>query len=268
MLTLCLAACNEGRDTSLEASGLAADSIKRDTTLALLSEKDAPLLHISLNIKCLKSGKYARQINDTLLRGGVLRPDYFSLRKDRLTAEALTDSFLVLYCREWQAAYQPLYRLDRENKSSYSISYDVRTEATCPVDDILEYTAYETSLMGGDHEMRQRIIQHFNLKNGLPLRLDDIFVSGFEKPLSQAIAEQMQEERNAESFSDLQQKHIFEGIDPYAPDNFSLESGKITFIYFQSEIAPEAMGEICVTLKMKNLFSLMRRHVYEMLTKG
>ena len=91
----------------------AATTVVSADTLARLS--DAIQCHVHVAFTCLKDKKYA-VVNDSLLRMGLLQPDYFSISYDRLSPQTAIPAFVRQYVKE----YMEVARLIRQKEKERS----------------------------------------------------------------------------------------------------------------------------------------------------
>lgn len=241
------------------AAGIATDSIVVDTAVALDNGAGAPACRLSLSVKYFRGGRQAQAINDTLLRNGVLTPDYLSLTKERMSPANAVDSFVRRFLAEYHEEYGRMYRSDREHADAYSYEYRVRTDVETNGKGILTYIATAYAASGTARATRQTVALNFNAATGRMLRLGDIFVAGHEEGLKEAVTEQILDDFGLDDMAQLKAKTVFAGTDVYVPENFIIGRDDITFIYCENEIAPRDMGEIRVTLPMRRLKKLIRK---------
>lgn len=260
-LLLLTASCGSGT-TGKTASidGMEFDSIVADTTFRLVEgDEQSPSCHIKLNIQYAKGGKEAQALNDSLIHGGLLVPDYLALGKERLAMQVAIDSFVKRYAADYMKDYAPLYRQDRDHASSYNCEYVVNTTTRNGRDNVVNYVVDSYFYGGGDHGTQQTIVRNIDINTGRTLRLADIFVPGYDQGLTDKIVERICEKFKAKNLDELRKQVVFEGIDPYPSDNFVLGKDEVTFIYVEDEIAPHAVGEISVALPYSELDDLMKR---------
>lgn len=248
-----LCACGGGSTASYE--GMEFDSIVIDIVAALGKSENAPKCHLKLNIQYAK-GNNAQRFNDTLLRSGILAPDYFSLSDEKLSVKAIVDSFACRYIADYLRDYGTLYRSDTDHAVSYNCDFIVNTSTHNGGDDILNYVARLYTFGGGAHGIRQTIVKNFDMKSGRMLSLADVFFD--DTVLKEKIIEQLIEKFDVDSFEQLREKFVFADGQVYAPDNFILTDDDITFIYCEDEIAPHEVGEIRVKFDRSDLKTYMR----------
>lgn len=249
-----------GKTDAAGIGGMSIDSISIDSAVSLGPEKDAPSCSLSLRIMFLKGARQAKTINDTVLRNGVLTPDYLSLTSESLTPRQATDSFATRFLAEYARDYGRMYRADRQHASSYNFRYSVRTAVESHRENTITYVAHIYIIGGDTRGTRQTLAMNFDASTGRMLRLADIFVPGHEQTLKEMITEQLCEDRHAADEDGLRQQGLFEGTGVYAPENFIAGSRHITFIYNMNEIAGRDEGEIRVELPVSGLKKIMRKN--------
>ena len=255
-LLLMLGACGK-KQGIVRVAGYEIDSVVIDTTVALTSSEGAPTCQLSLHLHYLKDDK-AQGLNDTLLRAGILLPDYFSLSNEKLTVKELADSFVGRYLEEYLTEYALLYRADQEHASAYNVEYRVHTRFQESSSGILTNIADIYSYGGGAHGIKQTLALNIDTDKGTIIRLGDLFKEGTEAQLKEKIVEQMARQRDAESLEGLQGQGIFTDGEVYVSENFILTKDDITFIYGEDEIAPHDVGAIHVQIDKDDIQKLMR----------
>lgn len=249
-----------GKDTNgnEEEAELAFEKIVRDTTIRLSNDASSPQAEIHLNI-LYATGKNAATVNDTLLRSGILTPDYLSASGSKMDAVQAVDSFIIKYAADYKQDFGRLYAMDKEHSTSYNIQYSCNTKAENGKKDVINYIAEVYSYAGGAHGVNMTIVKNINMETGKILKLSDVFVPGYDQTLKDMIVEKLCKQYDANDLKGLQEKGLFMDMDPYVPENFILDDGEITFIYCDTEIAPHAMGEIKVELDEKNLKQILAK---------
>ena len=227
-ITAVLVACGPQSQTA-EIEGMEFDSVVVDSVARLLDIPDAPTCELSLSIQYAKGGK-AEQINDTLLRSGILTPDYLSLDQRKLTVKESVDSFVCRYITDYLKDYRDLYISDRDHGASYNCIYKVKTRTRSNKMNVLNYIAEIFSYGGGAHGIKQTLVRNFDVKTGHLITLDDLFVSGYEDAMKAKIVEKMSSKFKVKDLQALQDKYIFADSHVYVPENFILEDNKIIFI--------------------------------------
>lgn len=89
----------------------------------------------------------------------------------------------------------------------------------------------------------------FNLKNGKPLLLKDLFLPGYEKELENAINGKFAE-------LGLPQTERFKGVSKKT--NFYLENDALVLVYNKNEGTPFADGQVFIPFMLTNLIGLLK----------
>ena len=230
---------NQSNNGNNNKDSITFDSIKVDSTLSLSDKPDAPSCHVSLCLTYAK-GKNADFINDSIIRSGILCPDYFSITSRKLTPAEAADSFVTRYVSEYQRDY-------------------VRTMVIDDNDKYYTYIADIYNYGGGAHGISYVVARNIDASTGKIVSLKDIFVPGYENELNDLIVKSLCKKYDVADLEALRERTIFYGIDVYAPDNYIIGNDDITFIYSSDEIASHAEGEIRATIKNSDLEKLFRK---------
>ena len=91
------------------------------------------------------------------------------------------------------------------------------------------------------------------------LTLDDLFVHGAERGLSEAITRQLMRQTANKTEAQLREAGYFINVEPYPTSNFILGDKSITFVYVAGEIADRDRGEIQVEVKYSEIKRLLKR---------
>ena len=252
-----VAGCKSNGNRTTGADGIAFDSIVIDSTFRLGGTPDAPACEVSLSLLYAK-GEKADIINDTLLRSGILIPEYFSLSGEHLSFKAAADSFTSTYIADYRRDYGALYREDKQHAASYNCRYVVRTQTQVSGDNVLNYIASVSTYGGGAYPVMQTIAKNFDLKTGRLIRLTNVFVPGYEEPLKDMIEEAACKKFKMKDLEELKKAYIFADGNVYVPDNFIMTENEITFIYCEDEVAPHAVGEIRLTFEKDQLSKILK----------
>ena len=143
LITLLTLSCSCGGKSGSFFGGkdsLTFDSLKADSTLWLTGDTTGPRCHVSLSITYAK-GKNAEIINDSIIRSGIISPDYFSLSSEKIGIREAVDSFVSRYISEYKKEYGELYKADKDNVISYNCEYEVKTSILDKSDKYLAYVA-------------------------------------------------------------------------------------------------------------------------------
>jgi len=253
-----LASCNNIENKKPKVvDELRFQTIVKDTTVRLLPEDDAPTLNIHLSMPFV-SDTNSDAINEAIIHGRFLTPDYMGLMSQSISTQQAVDSFITQYAKDYQRDYAPLYRNDRLNKSSYEITYECEAKIESHRKGIVVYIARNTISGGGAHDVTTTIAKNLETKTGKTITLEDIFSEGYEQPLTDLIVKKLCEQQKVQKLAEIQKIGFFNGIEPYVTDNFIWDEDKVTFIYTDSEVAPHEMGEQRVSIPEEELKTLLK----------
>lgn len=263
LITLLTLSCSCGGKSGSFFGGkdsLTFDSLKADSTLWLTGDTTGPRCHVSLSITYAK-GKNAEIINDSIIRSGIISPDYFSLSSEKIGIREAVDSFVSRYISEYKKEYGELYKADKDNVISYNCEYEVKTSILDKSDKYLAYVADVYIYGGGAHGMSVKIVKNIDKASGKIMSLRNVFVPGYEHELNQLILRKLYKKFDVNNLNELHEKTVFLGIDVYPSENFIIGDQSIIFIYSPDEIAFHAAGEIVVEIDKDDLTSLLRKDI-------
>ena len=204
-------------------------------TVARLS--DAIQCHVHIDFTYLKGSKYA-VVNDSLLRMGILQPDYFSINSDKLTPQAAIPAFVRQYIKDYMEIAQ-LIRQKEKDKSQLIGELTIKTELRAALDNYITALSHIAINNGNGELTKYTIVRNFDPKNGKLITLQEQFGKDYKEKLTKEIIKRIADRENLEKddIAGLQAKGYFIGIDPYPTDNFILTDDSIMFIYTPGEIS-------------------------------
>ena len=204
-------------------------------TIARLS--DVIQCHVHVDFTYLKENKYAA-VNDSLLRMGLLQPDYFSINNDKLTPQIAIPTFVRQYIKEYMEIAQ-LVRQKEKDKSQLIGELTIKTELRAALDNYITALSHIAINNGNGELTKYTIVRNFDPKNGKLITLQEQFGKDYKEKLTKEIIKRIADRENLEKddIAGLQAKGYFIGIDPYPTDNFILTDDSIMFIYTPGEIS-------------------------------
>ena len=225
------------------------DSISVDTTAQL--GKGTANCKVHLNFLYLK-GANKGVVNDSLLRLGALPPADYLASYDRLTPALTVPSAMRQYVKDYKQTAGLIYQQEKRDDQLHW-SYRMQTKIYHGRGEALIYLATVSTYEGGDKSAPFTRAWNIDPKTGRTLHLKDYFNEDALKQLPSEIAKQLATEKDVKDLKALQKEGYFEGIEPYATDNFFVTGKQITFVYVPGEIAPAQAGEVWVTLNNSQL---------------
>ena len=243
----------------VEKLGLRFDTIHVESTTMLVDSGASPHCQVNIDLIVVKGDEY-RQLTDSLLRSGVLQPDYLSLTTRSFTPREALDTFLIRYASDYREFYGGLMTEDttEANISSLTLSYQLTTEIEEGRDDVLCHISH-VSKSEGNLTTNYTVVNNMDMAKQKLLHLDDIFVPGYQNGLNEAILKSLEDMTGIKGLNNLRQEGYFVSTDVYATNNFKLGDDYITFIYMPSEIADREKGEIAVNVKYAAIKRLLSK---------
>ena len=204
-------------------------------TIARLS--DVIQCHVHVDFTYLKENKYAA-VNDSLLRMGLLQPDYFSINNNKLTPRTAILFFVGQYIKDYMVIAQLVHQREKD-KSQLNGELTIKTELRAALDNYITALSHIAINNGNGELTKYTIVRNFDPKSGKLITLQEQFGKDYKEKLTKEIIERIadREKLEKDDFAGLQAKGYFIGIDPYPADNFILTDDSIVFIYTPGEIS-------------------------------
>lgn len=248
--------CSCRHHPTMHEMGIVLDTLKATGGVSLTDSVSHPRCTVDIELITLANEEYA-PLCDSLLRSGILSPEYLSLTDRHIPPREAVDSFVKRYCSDYRTFYTGLFT-DEGDTAAASIGFRLRTDIREGLDSTLAYRAHITNRQGAV-TTEYTVCRNLYLPQKRILRLDDLFVPGYEKGLSEVIATQLMKQSANKSLSELHAAGFFSGIDVYPTNNFLLDNHAITFVYVAGEIADREKGEIQVEVKLSKVKHLLKR---------
>ncbi len=256
ILALCLVAAGCRHKPTMREMGIVLDTLQAKGGTPLSDSVSTPRCDVDIQLVTLANKEYA-PVNDSLLRSGILSPEYLSLTDTTLTPQVAVDSFIKRYCDDYRTFYTGLYGEEGDAEAA-SIGYLLRTSIEEGKDSILCYKGVITTRQGAI-STTYTVCRNIDLAHKRLLTLDDLFVHGAERGLSEAITRQLMRQTANKTEAQLREAGYFINVEPYPTSNFILGDRSVTFVYVTGEIADREKGEIQVEVKYSDIKHLMRQ---------
>lgn len=223
--------------------------------MALTDAPHSPVCTIDIQVKYLdEKSKRAERINNTI------EQQIFNLQQ--LSMQQAVDAFVKQYTDSYRENMMPLYRDDQhdtERQGWYEYQYKLGTTVTPGLNDAIVYRAELMTYEGGAHPNHQTMVMNFDADSGQLLKLNDIFVTGYEQPLCDMLLSELMRKTNSKNMDELHDKGYLMTMDLYVPDNYILGTNDVTFHYNPYEIAPYATGDTELTISYGQLKAIMKK---------
>lgn len=257
ILAMCLALGSCRHKPTLQEMGVVLDTLKAESQAALVVDSaGSPQCHVSIDLILFANKEYL-SLNDSLLRCGILSPEYLSLTDIHLTPQAAIDSFIQRYTNDYREFFSGIFSDEGDNESA-TIGYQLNTSIEEGKDSILIYKANISNRQGAITTDYARCV-NIDLGRKRLIALSDIFVPGSEKGLQEAIVSRLVSQTGVKTADALRAAGFFVNSEAYAPNNFILGEKAITFVFVPGEIADRSKGEIQVEVKYSDVSNLMKR---------
>ena len=193
--------------------------------------------HVHVEFAYLKGNKYA-VANDSLLRMGLLQPDYFSINNNKLTPRTAILFFVGQYIKDYMVIAQLVHQREKD-KSQLNGELTIKTELRAALDNYITALSHIAINNGNGELTKYTIVRNFDPKSGKLITLQEQFGKDYKEKLTKEIIERIadQEDLEKDDLTGLQAKGYFTGIAPYPTDNFILTDDSIVFIYTPGEIS-------------------------------
>lgn len=225
---LLLLACGNGTPKAVTAS---LDSISVDTTASLSSDASVT---VHVNLKYFK-GANAAALNDSLMRMGILQPNYFATSYQPLDVQHTVKSFVRQFVADYQQIQKTILQQEADAHPVLHYYYKVDAQVLAGKGDNLIYVAHVNSCLGGDAPEQYLLVRNID-KNGRWIHLDEAFDQEQLSSLMDDVTEQLMDQLDVADTVALRKQGYFVGIKRYLPDNFMLFDDSVKFVYVPNEI--------------------------------
>lgn len=201
--------------------------------------------HIEFNLDTLDGESELAKNLSQVLRDSVIYTGDFATIQEAMQAYA--DSTEA----EWKVELAERYADEPEYRDILQYYYNVEgTPVENGNDSILSYQTNISCYLGGAHG--SYVVSYFNFdkKTGKLLNIRDFVPAEKEKPVLEAMEQQLCKDWEAKDLADLQEKTGITMLgDLYLTNNFLIKDDSLLFLFNQYEIAPYAAGLISVTVE-------------------
>lgn len=231
------------------------DSIQINRTDHLVtSDTTSPACNLIINYV------YPVQCDSTSIKDSVLQAvttAAFGRDYKNKTATEAVDSYQQNYVENYRNDLMASYLESKDDSEEQEqwFSYYEQIEARPLLDNPL-YLIYElktSEYRGGAHGMYATHYLNFDPATGHLMNLHDLFYDGFEPTINKLLLNKLMKMYDCTTQEELEEAGLLMGTDIYPSQNFSLNTGNITFIYNVYEIAPYSMGEIEISITYEEL---------------
>ena len=253
-----MTACGNGGNGgsgSKEGAAIEFQPVKCEKSAKIIDADNAPACSVHIELQEAKGSQeaVAKAINETVIEE--------LLEMNQLTMQQAVDSFANKYASTYRHDFAQLYKEDASSPDSrawYEYYYNIISEVRKGRNGTIVYIANTDYYEGGAHGLNFQTVLNFEPSTGKLLKLDDIFVPGYEKTLTDLLLQALYEETETENLDELHDKGFLYDMEMYPAYNFILGSGGVTFVYAPYEIAPYSEGIIELTIDYGQLEKLLK----------
>ena len=232
------------------------DVVTVDKTVKLSNDEGSPVCSVHLDVAYAteKNGHKADVINEIIQNR--------LLDMSELTMKQAVDSFANSYTESYIRNFLPLYNQDRADTTKRSW-YEYHYVMTCKTQGggmgTSCYLATIDYFEGGAHGVNMLKTILFDNTTGNELTLDNLFLKGYEKPLSAILTKALQEKMGVKDKKALREMGFLKNMEMFPSKNFLLNDETITFIYNPDEIASYDQGSTEITIALSALDRLLKK---------
>ena len=242
--------CQETNENTIEF-----DVVSVDKTITLTQEELSPRCNVSLKMAYATEANGPRaEIINNILESTLLNTRDVSMRK------AITE-FAEKYTNDYYHNILPIYNEDRNDTTKlawFQFHYIISSETHPGKQGIMVYLATVDYYEGDEYGVNQLLTFNFSVKTGQQIKLENVFISGYEKKLNQVLLNALKAKVGVNTLGELKEKGYLTTVEMFPTENFTLEEETITFIYNPSEIAPRDMGSIELIIPYSDLGNIVK----------
>lgn len=241
-----------GNTVNKNAGALEFDSIQVNETVHLFGDTAKPACNIVIDFT------YASKSSDVRLKDS-LNTYFLSLcfgdKYMTMTPEEAVKKYTEKYISDYRGDLEPMYKKDEQDKEDessigawYSYYKYIRSHVQLYTKHLLVYRYRYEEFTGGAHGIYMTTFLNMDLRTLAPLRLDDLFVSDYEEPLTDLLWNQLMADNKVATRQELEDMGYATTGELAPTENFYLSKEGITFYYNVYDIAPYVMGPVQITL--------------------
>jgi hypothetical protein len=160
--------------------------------------------------------------------------------------------------------YEKDFKLDVENHGSeveeawYTIEETMSNQIVYNRNDIISFEAEKTGYYGGAHGSHNYNNMSLDLKTGLQITEDKIFINDYQEDLAKIIVDAIALTNNVE-IAELENIGFFNVNEIYPNKNFYVDETGITYTFNEYEIAAYVVGPVKVHIPYEKIWHLLQK---------
>lgn len=243
------------------AGALEFDSIRVNETAHLFGDSTKPACNLILNFT------YAAKSSDNRLKDSLnsyFLAACFGDKYIALTPAEAVKKYTEKYVDNYRKDLEPIYRKDEKDKEDdasmeawYSYYKGIESRVQLYIKNLLVYRVDYNEYTGGAHGIYMSSFLNLDLRTLTPIRLDDLFVNGYEEPLTDLLWNQLMADNKVATRQELEDMGYATTGNLEPTENFYLDREGITFYYNVYDITPYVMGPVKITLPYQMMQHLL-----------
>ncbi|WP_420186970.1 DUF3298 domain-containing protein [Bacteroides pyogenes] len=228
------------------------DSIRINETAHLFNDTGKPACNIRIGFT------YPVRSSDPILKDSLNKHFISICFGDKFSGEKPEDvinQYTRNYIDEYRRDLEPMYLEDEKDKNNdssirtwYSYYKNIESHVQLYRNDLLVYRVDYNEYTGGAHGMYTTMYVNMDLALIRPLLLEDLFIAGYQEPLTELIWNQLMADNRVTTREALEDLGYGSTGEIIPTENFYLDTKGITFHYNVYDITPYSMGAVEVTL--------------------
>lgn len=244
---------DNGKDDLMLQSVAQNNFVVTDTTFRFLLDslaQNSPSLTINLSLETASDKQnHATEINNIIMYAVYGHEAYNPIEATRIFIDEISQEYYSL-----RADYINVRDVE-ESPVWLNHKYDIQGRVYEIHNDIINYIVQSDIYTGGTHSPTTRTYINIDARTGREIRLDDIFIEGYEEQLTNILTDSLLENYDEENIDEAR-RYITENI--YPTENFILGRDSIIFMYNSYDIAPRSHKSTRIAISMNDIKDLLR----------
>lgn len=250
-----------GNIMNKNAGALEFDSIQVNETAHLFGDTAKPACNLVINFA------YATKSSDEKLKDSLntyFLSACFGDKYMMLAPQEAVKKYTEKYVSDYRKDLEALYKKDEQDKEDnasmeawYSYYKSIESHVQLYIKHLLVYRIDYNEYTGGAHGIYMSSFLNMDLRTLSPIRLDDLFVGGYNEALTDLLWNQLMADNKVTTRQELEDLGYATTGELEPTENFYLSKEGITFYYNVYDIAPYVMGPVQITLPYEMMQHLL-----------
>lgn len=250
-----------GNIMNKNAGALEFDSIQVNETAHLFGDTAKPACNLVINFA------YATKSSDEKLKDSLntyFLSACFGDKYMMLAPQEAVKKYTEKYVNDYRKDLEALYKKDEQDKEDnasmeawYSYYKSIESHVQLYIKHLLVYRIDYNEYTGGAHGIYMSSFLNMDLRTLSPIRLDDLFVGGYNEALTDLLWNQLMADNKVTTRQELEDLGYATTGELEPTENFYLSKEGITFYYNVYDIAPYVIGPVQITLPYEMMQHLL-----------